>query len=130
MHPCVDSIKPFEFTLNLAQVANTYDACVASNGDVMILGANLYVVTAGTIFTSVSVQTNQTNFLTLMTAGEGALANILAQAHPVCAAQAWIAPWTLRNGQKIQYTMVGALGTGSMRLFGYFIPITPGAVLV
>lgn len=129
MNFCTFNLKPFEFTLNLAQAANTYDACTASN-DLMVLGVNFYVSTVGAAFTSVAVQSNQTTAFTLMTSVEGAVANLLDQSHPTCTAQTYVAPWSLRLGQKIQYTIVGGVGTGELKMFGYYIPLVTGATLV
>ncbi|MFA5135464.1 MAG: hypothetical protein WC505_06800 [Patescibacteria group bacterium] len=122
-----------EVTLDLTQAAapTTYDALTAT-GDVMIMGINAYVQTAGGgDLTSVSIQTNQTTPLVLLTAGQGAVANLLAQSHPTSTMQTLVAPWTLRSGQKVQYTLTAAGGahTGSMRLFCSYMPISPGATL-
>lgn len=129
MHLCVYDLKTIEKTLNLAQAANTYDAATAI-GDVLITGCTIYCTVSGTLFTSVSIQTNAGVPLVLMTAAEGALVNIILGSHPVAACQLWVAPWTLRSGQKIQFTMIGATGLGELRLIVLYRPISVGGVLV
>lgn len=117
------------FTANLAQAAGTYDLCTAQ-GDVLIdpTWLSIYVQTAGATFTSVAIQTNQTNATTIMTAGEGAVANLTVQRnvpHALPTAQGI----TLKNGQKLQYTITGATGTGSLQVFVPFFGVTSGATL-
>jgi hypothetical protein len=135
MNPCSFSGAPVytkDTTLNLAQAAASYDALTAS-GDVLITGVTFYVAVAGGgDLTSVAVQTNQTTALVLMTAAEGAVANLLAQSHPAVATDKTYKPWTLQTGQKIQYTLVvaGAGPTGSMKIVVQYQPISSGAALV
>ena len=105
-----DSI-PVQFTANLAQAAGTYDLCTASGGDVFIIDFNVYVATAGAVLTSVQIKTDQTNPVDIMSAVEGAVANLGAQKNVVIARSQ---PILLRTGQKIVYTIVGATGSGSL----------------
>lgn len=124
-------MQTLRFTANLAQAAATYDLCTASGGDVLIDPTKLafYMATAGATFTSVSVQTNQTNATTLLTAGEGAVANLTAQRnvpHALPTSQGVL----LKSGQKLQYTIVGATGTGSMQCAIPFLAVDAGATLV
>lgn len=114
-----------EFTANLAQAAATYDLCTAS-GDVLIEDVQFYVSTVGATFTSVAFQTNDTTLLQLLTAVEGAVASLLAQKtlRPAEKQQ-----FQLRSGKKIQYTIVGATGTGEIRATVRFRPISAGANL-
>ena len=119
-----------EFTANLAQAAGTYDLCTATNGDILIdpYRCSFYMATAGATFTSVSIQTNQTNTTTLLTSGEGAVANLTAQknvAHAIPGSQAFL----LKSGQKLQYTIAGSTGTGSMTCTIAYFPVTSGATL-
>jgi hypothetical protein len=132
MQFCLYKDRFVEFNLDFTQAAGaSYDACTAS-GDVMVLGCNVYVeIPGGGDLTSISVQSTATTPMVLLTAGEGITANLLAQSHPAAACQAWIAPWTLRSGHKIQYTITaaGAAHTGSGKLIVHWAPISAGAVL-
>lgn len=117
------------FTANLAQAAGTYDLCTATGGDVSIdmYNISLYVVTAGATFTSVSVQTNQTNPTVVLTSAEGAVANIIAQKNLVRSVT--VGSLLLASGQKLQYTIAGATGTGSLKVAMAFMPLANGATL-
>lgn len=117
------------FTANLAQAAGTYDLCTAS-GDVLIHPnwLAMYMATAGATFTSVAIQTNQTNPTNILTAGEGAVANLTSQKcvpHNVPTSQGVF----LKSGQKLQYVITGATGTGSMEVVIPFTGVTAGATL-
>jgi hypothetical protein len=133
MNLCVYKDNFVEFNLDFTQVAGaSYDVCTAV-GDVMLLGCGVYVAVAGGgDLTSISLQTTATTPLVLMTAGEGAVASLLAQSHPAAACQAWTAPWTLRSGHKVQITITaaGAAHTGSGKLLVRWAPISAGATLV
>lgn len=114
-----------EFTINLAQAAATYDLFTAS-GDVAIEDISYYVSTVGATFTSVAVQTNDTTVLALVSAVEGAVANILAgKTLRPAAAQSF----QLRSGKKVQYVIVGVTGTGAIKAVVRFRPITGGATI-
>lgn len=116
-----------EFTANLAQAAATYDLCTAS-GDLFIFKMGIYVATVGATFTSVAIQSNQTTAFVILNAADGAVANVQAQrSMPTTWTQA--SPWSLRSGQKIQFTLVGATGTGSLRVQVQYLPLTGGALL-
>lgn len=123
--PNLTQIK--EFTADLSQAAGTYDLCTAS-GKIFIPMKDIacYMSTAGGTLTSVAVQTNQTNATVILTAGEGAVASLLAQKVVIHAAEGAI---TLESGQKIQYTIVGLTGTGSMKVTIRFTPLTSGGTL-
>ena len=118
------------FTANLTQVAATYDLCTATGGDVMIDVYNLafYMATAGATFTSVSVQSNQTAPFVLLSSAEGAVANLTAQKHVVRTIPS-SAGFILKSGQKIQYTIAGPTGSGSMEVSLSFKPLSLGATL-
>jgi len=115
-----------EWTLNLAQAAATYDVTTAT-GDLYIDNFTIYVATAGATFTSVAIQTNDTNIFAFLTALEGAVANITEGKTLVSASTG--KPTRLTSGKKIQFTMVGTTGTGSLRLVVKYMPITAGAAL-
>lgn len=124
--PRINSPTIKEFTANLAQAANTYDLCTASGGGVYIRNISVYVATAGATFTSVSIQTNQTNATTLMSAVEGAVANLTAQKVVVLALAR---PVYLASGQKLQYTIVGSTGTGSLTVGCEFMSASGGTLI-
>ena len=109
--------------------AGTYDLCTASGGDVLIDAYNiaLYVATAGATFTSVSFQTSQTNPTTILSAAEGAVANLIAQKILVRAVP--VGSILLKSGQKLQYTIAGATGTGSINAAIAFMPLSAGATI-
>lgn len=117
-----------EFTANLAQAAATYDLCTA-NGDVLILRMGIYIATAGATFTSVSLQTNQSTPFTFLAASEGTVANLAAAQKSVPLSWNQVDPVALKNGQKIQYTIVGSTGTGSLKVALSYLPVTAGAFL-
>ena len=114
-----------EFTINLAQAAGTYDLCTAA-GDVLIEDVQYQVITAGATFTSVAVKNNESTLYTLLTAVEGAVANILAGTTLRPAA---VQKLRLPSGKKLQYIIVGATGTGVIKAVVTYRPITGGASL-
>lgn len=133
-HPCVYPERFVEFSLDLTQgaVTATYTACTAS-GDIMILGANYYEILAGGgDLVSLDIATDAGTPLVLLTAVEGAVANLLIGSHPTSGMQSWVAPWTLRSTQRIRYTLTvgGAAHTGSGKLLLRWAPISPGGQLV
>ena len=95
--------------LNLHQTNATYDL-VTAVGDVVIdpRQCSWYVdgAAAGPL-TSVSVVSNATTVNTLLTAAEGAVGNLLAQA---TLSPANVKPFILRSGQKLQYVIAGGDG--------------------
>lgn len=118
-----------EFTLNLAQAAGTYDLCTASGGDVLIdlYNLSLFCTVAGATFTSVAVQTNDTTPAVILTAVEGGVANITAGKNITRAVT--FGAILLRSGQKIQYTIDGSTGTGTVVAGISFCPLTGGATI-
>ena len=116
-----------EVTLDLSQAANTYDAITAS-GDVMIHNITLYVTVSGATFTSLAVQSNQTTAVTILNSTDGARANITAGKN-LATTLAQTAPWSLRSGQKIQYTIAGSTGTGTVKMAVFYRQISGGATL-
>jgi anti-anti-sigma regulatory factor len=123
--------QALSFTANLAQAAATYDLCTASGGDILLDISRLaiYVATAGATLTSVSIQSNQTNITTILSAVEGAVANLIAQKNLVRVIPV-IGGLLLKSGQKLQYTIVGATGTGSLNVAIPFMSLTAGATLI
>ena len=121
--------KVKQFTLSLAQAAATYDlATVNATGDILILDVNIHCITAGATFTSVAIATNDTTAVSLLSAVEGAVANLTAgknivKVFPV----ANTGPILLRSGKKIQYTIVGATGTGTLLVTLRYQAVANGA---
>lgn len=100
------------FSLNLAQAAATYDLAICNTvGGVIIQDIQFYVTVAGSLFTSVSVQTNDTIPVIVLSSVEGALANVTAGKNII---KAFVGPTYLHTSKKIQYTLVGLTGTGTM----------------
>lgn len=123
-YPSIQSVK--QFTANLAQAAATYDLATVTGGDLMLTKSSIYVVTAGATFTSAAIATNQTSVTNIMTAVEGAVANLIAQKLiPIANANF---PILLRSGQKIQYIIVGVTGTGSLLCTFEYNSITGGVL--
>jgi len=111
------------FVLNLAQAAADYDITTAVGGDVL-LNPELcawYVDTAGATFTSVAVHTNTAHPTVLLTAAEGAVANLAAG---INLQPAWRQPVIIRSGGKLQFTIVGATGVGQITLMLSFKPLS------
>ncbi|CAB4196595.1 hypothetical protein UFOVP1290_115 [uncultured Caudovirales phage] len=115
-----------EFTANVAQAAGTYTLGTVT-GTVLIDKVSFYITTAGATFTSVAFQTNQTTPFVFLTAGDGAVANLVAQKN---LPTTWIQniPVTLKTGTLIQYTIVGATGTGSISVIISYRPIAGGYI--
>lgn len=115
-----------EFTANLAQAAGTYDLCTAS-GDVLINEYDLAVLctVVGATFTSVSIQSDQTTPEVLLSSAEGAVANLTASKNIVRAVAR--GSFILRSGNKIQYTIAGSTGTGTLVVGIPYTPLTVGA---
>ena len=113
------------FTANLAQAANTYTlaTCNASGG-VIILGVEIYCSVVGATFTSVSIQTNDTTPVEFLSAVEGAVANLTAGKN---IAKAWVPTTYLHTSKLIQYTIVGATGTGTLLVIVHYQPTVAGA---
>lgn len=126
-----NSSQSKEFTANLAQAAGTYDLCTASGGDVVVdlYSLAIYVATAGATFTSVSIQTNQTNATTVLSAVEGAVANLVVGKNLVRAIPV-IGSLFLKSGEKLQYTIIGSTGTGALTVGMNILSMTPGATLI
>jgi hypothetical protein len=118
-------MKTKVFTANLAQAAATYDLATCNAvGGVVIQDIQIYVATAGATFTSVSIQTNDTTAVTMLSAAEGALANLTVGKNVV---RAFASPTYLHTSKKIQYTIVGLTGTGSLLIIVRYQPTVSGA---
>lgn len=129
----LDNLQPKQFTANLAQAAGTYDLCQASGSDVYVVGMSVYVQTAGATFTSVAIQTNQTTPQVLLSSSDGAVANLTAQKQLFNSIGGWSqsgGPVLLRDGQKIQFTLVGLTGTGTLLVGFIFMPVNRNGTLI
>lgn len=118
-----------EFTLDLAQAAGTYDICTASLGSCILTGCIVYVQTAGAIFTSISIQSNDTTPFIILSAGAGIIANLTTGAN-VLTTWTQTQSFSLRTGKKLQFTLIGVTGTGSLRVSFIFMPLVSGAILI
>ena len=115
------------FTLSLAQAAATYDlATVNAVGGILIHDVSIYCATVGLTFTSVSIQTNDTTAVVILSAVEGAVANLTAGKN---IAKAFTGPTYLHTSKKLQYSIIGATGTGSLLVIVRFMPTVSGANL-
>lgn len=119
------------FTADLTQAAGTYDLCTASGGGVLIdlQALAIYVATAGSTLTSVSIQTNQSSITTILSAAEGVVANLIAQKNLVRAIPI-IGGLYLASGQKLQYTISGLTGSGSLLITVPYRAVDVGARLI
>lgn len=104
-----------QFTLDLSQVAGTYDIFTAFVSDVIIEHIVLYIATAGAVLSSVAIKTNQTTAFDVLTAVDGAVANLTSQKNLITTWTQQI-PIILASGQKMQYFLVGVTGSGSIRM--------------
>lgn len=123
--PDTSQIKCKVFTLNLAQAAGTYDlATVNAVGGIVIVDVQLYMTVAGATFTSVAIQSNDTTLIPILTAVEGAVANLTVGKNIV---KAFLGPTYLHTSKKLQYTIVGVTGTGTMIAVVRYQPSLAGA---
>lgn len=123
--PDTSLIKTKVFTANLAQAAATYDlATCNATGGVVIHDVQIYVATAGATFTSVAIATNDTTAVAILSAAEGAVANLTVGKN---VAKAFTGPTYLHTSKKIQFTMVGSTGTGSLLVIVRYQPSVAGA---
>lgn len=125
--PVIDTaqLKTKVFTANLAQAAGTYDlATCNSTGGIVIQDVQLYMSVAGATFTSVAIQTNDTTLVPILSAVEGAVANLSVGKNVV---KAFAAATYLHTSKKIQYTIVGVTGTGTMLVVIRYQPTVSGA---
>lgn len=95
------------FTANLAQVAATYDLCTAT-GTTSISRVWIFVTTAATGLTSITMQSNNTTSDVVLASTLLAVITINKNLTPVTV------PFALLTGNKIQYTIVGTGSAGSV----------------
>jgi hypothetical protein len=113
-----------DFTMNLAQAAATYTLCTAV-GDVCIWGMGVFCTVAGTNWTSVTIQTNDTTNFVFMNSTEGARANFTAGKN-VSITWAQVQKPLVRSGQLVQYTIAGTTGVGTARVQIYYYSLAGG----
>lgn len=119
-----EKVKQKLFTLNLAQVAATYDLLSASGGDVNILNITFYNDVAAAGLTSVTAASNNTTpdallaavLLATLTGGKN-LTPLTGQ-------------FVLASTKKIQYTIVGTGSAGTIKALVRYTPTVAGADLV
>lgn len=113
------------FTANLAQAAATYDlATVNVTGGIVIHDVQIYCSVAGATFTSVAIASNDTTPVALLSAAEGAVANLTAGKN---IAKAFTGPTYLHTSKKLQYAIVGSTGTGTLLVVVRYLPTVAGA---
>lgn len=107
--PVTTGAKTYYVTLNRA--AGTYDICQAMGpGEVLITQYAIYCNATGNLLTSAKIHTNDATQQELMSAAEGAVANLLGGK----LVKAGNMPLVLHNGAKIQITQVGNGDAGSL----------------
>lgn len=111
---------------NLAAGISTFTLLTATGGDILLRDTTIFVSTPGATITSVSVQTDNTVADIILSAVEGAVANLLAGKN----IKAFVTPTIIPVGKRIQYTVAGVAGTGILKLAVTYIPLTAGATLV
>ena len=118
-------IRSAVFALNTNQTAATYDLCTCTVGDIMIISAVPYMAAAVTGLVSVSIQSNDTTAVVILSAGNGILANLTAGTSLAPATTRFV----LRATKKLQYTIVGTGTGGGMSLAVEYRPLASGALL-
>ena len=120
-----DRVRAKTFTINLAQAAATYDlATVNTSGGIVIQDVQIYCSTVGAVLTSVSIQSNDTTAVQVLSAVEGAVANLTGGKN---IAKAFTGPTYLHTSKKLQYTIVGATGSGTLLVIVRYQPSVTGA---
>lgn len=114
------------FTFDCNRAGGTYDIATAA-GDLMIVKAVFYMVTAAGGLTSVAVATNSTTAQTYLSSGEGAVANLTAD-KTVPNSNNNVATM-LKSGNKLRGTINGTGNAGSMLCIITFIPLSEASDL-
>lgn len=124
----LSTLRSAAFTLDLSKAAGTYDLCVASGGDLVIVGWSIYCTVVGATFTAATIQTNDTVPFVFLDATDGARANFVAGSNM---SPTWFsgAPYPyLRSGKKVQYTITGSTGSGTALCALFYHSLTVGAL--
>jgi hypothetical protein len=127
VYPFSVTDRVVDLTANLAQAAATYDLCTAVGGDALIWSMGVFCTVAGTNWTSVTFQTNDTTPFVLMNATEGARANFTIGKN-VALTWTQVQKAMLRSGQKVQYTIAGTTGVGTARVQLLYYSINGGSL--
>lgn len=113
--------KSKTFTINLSQVAATYDMCTASGGNVDVVGIEFYNDVAATGLVSMTVQTNDTTVTTVL--ASVLLAALTGGKNLTNLTTSFILPST----KKIQYTITGTGTGGSIKATVRYFSTVAGA---
>lgn len=125
--PDTQRFKTLQKSVDLSQAAGSYTLYTCNGtGGVVLLGADIYCTVSGATFTSVSIQTNATTPFVILSAGEGALGNIVAGKNLV---KAYQQGGYLATSGLIQYTMAGSAGSGTLLMTLRYVPSVAGADL-
>lgn len=101
------------YVINLNQNAGTYDVVQGMGpGEVLITQVVLYCTVTGADFTSVSFQTNDATPQVILSAQDGAVANIVGGK----VIKNLTTPFLIQNGSKIQCTIAGNGTAGQLKL--------------
>lgn len=106
-NPSYNQTKVQTFTANLAQVAATYDLATAG-ADVVIKSIGIFVSTAATGLTSITMQSNNNTSDVVLASTLLAVITLNKNLTPVSL------PFVLPSGKKIQYTIVGTGSAGAL----------------
>lgn len=112
------------FTADLAQAAGTYTLATCTGG-VLIKSVTIFVATAGATLTSVAVQTNNTTVDAILSAVEGAVANVTGGKNLKVYTTLTVLPTT----KLITYAIVGASGAGALTVVVEWVPLTSTSTL-
>lgn len=122
-NPITPAFNTTKYVANLAQVANTYTLCTATGGDIYIVGYAVYSPTAATGLTSVSVKSNNTTAVTLLSST--LLAALTADTNLGQSNNQFYLP----SGKSLQYTIVGTGTGGTLNVVVQYVPLATGATL-
>lgn len=111
------------FSANLAQVAGAYPLFTASGGDVLITSIDYYVTVAAVGLTSVSIATNDTTPVTLLTSV--LLVNLTIGLNLT----RFTAGALLLSGKLANYTIVGTGSAGTIKCAVKYRPTVQGAII-
>lgn len=109
---------------------DTYTLAEAIGGDVLILAIDPYNIDAATApMTNISIQTDDTTPLEILSSANGAQANLTAQKHmPVEVTR----PFLLASGKRIKATITNPGWVGNlnkiMRVTIYYLPISGSSI--
>lgn len=120
--PDTSVMKTKKFDMNLAQAAASYVLCTCTGG-VLIDTVQIFGAVVGATFTAATLQTDNTVPEEILSAAEGAVANIVAGKN----IKSFTTKLYLPTAKKINYTISGATGTGSCLVIITYRPVINGA---